>query len=199
MADLFDRAGIVFCDGYGVVLGARILGARIPARITYAEWMWSLSALCEEQGFSCFFLGAKEGIAAQAARKLQAAYPGLKIVGVRNGFFQMSGPENDAVVDQINKARPDILVLGLGMPIQERWLWENWGGIDAHVALTGGACFDFVSGAVKRAPRWMADNGLEWLYRLVLEPRRMFSRYVIGNPFFLWRVIRQRISEGKLP
>lgn len=194
MKELLNRAGIVFCDGYGVILGARILGADIPERITYADWMWSLSALCEREGFSFFFLGAREGIAQQAAEKLRERYPSLKVVGIRNGYFAKTGPENDAVIEQINRSRPDILVLGLGMPAQERWLSENWEKVDARIALTGGACFDFISGTVKRAPRWMADNGMEWLYRLLLEPRRMFTRYVIGNPLFMLRVICQRIS-----
>jgi N-acetylglucosaminyldiphosphoundecaprenol N-acetyl-beta-D-mannosaminyltransferase len=199
MTDLLGRAGIVYCDGYGVILGARLLGARIPARITCADWMWSLAAVCEREAISLFFLGAREGIAVEAARKLRAVYPALPIVGVRNGYFEKAGPENDVVIDEINRARPDILVLGLGVPAQEYWLAENWRRVDAHVALSGGACFDFVSGTVPRAPRWMADNGLEWLFRLALEPRRMFLRYAVGNPLFVLRVLRQRITKGKSP
>lgn len=199
MKELLNRARIVFCDGYGVVMGVRILGGVIPERITYADWMWSLSALCQREGFSLYFLGAREGIAQQAAEKLRERYPSLKVVGIRNGYFARTGPENNAVLEQINRSRPDILVLGLGMPEQERWLSDNWEKVDARIALTGGACFDFISGTVRRAPRWMADNGLEWLYRLILEPRRMFVRYVIGNPLFLIRVIHQRITGGRVP
>lgn len=194
MKELLNRARIVFCDGYGVVMGARILGAVIPERITYADWMWSLSALCEREGFSFYFLGAREGIAARAAEKLRERYPSLKIAGIQNGYFAKTGRENDAVIDRINRSRPDILVLGLGMPAQEHWLSANWERVNAHIALTGGACFDFISGTVRRAPRWMADNGLEWVYRLLLEPRRMFVRYIIGNPLFLVRIIRQRMT-----
>jgi N-acetylglucosaminyldiphosphoundecaprenol N-acetyl-beta-D-mannosaminyltransferase len=198
MKELLNRAGIVFCDGYGVILGARILGASIPPeRITYADWMWSLSALCEREGFSFYFLGAREGIAAIAADKLRGKYPSLKIVGIRSGYFTNTGRENEKVIDLINRSRPDILVLGLGMPLQERWLADNWTKIDARVALTGGGCFDFISGTVKRAPRWMSDNGLEWLFRYLLEPRRMFVRYIIGNPLFIARVIRERLVHGR--
>jgi N-acetylglucosaminyldiphosphoundecaprenol N-acetyl-beta-D-mannosaminyltransferase len=198
MKDLINRAGIVYCDGWGVVLGARILGARIPGRITLADWIWSLSALCEREGFSYYFLGSREGIAAEAARKLVERHPALKIAGVRNGYFKKSGKENETVVAEINRVSPDILILGLGMPIQERWLVDNWERIDARVAFAGGACFDFISGTVRRAPRWMADHGLEWLFRLILEPRRMFARYVIGNPLFILRVIRERIAKGRI-
>ena len=128
--------------------------------------MWSLSALCEREGFSFYFLGGREGIAQLAADRLRERYPSLKVVGIQNGYFAKTGPENDAVIEQINRSRPDILVLGLGMPLQERWLSENWERVDARIALSGGACFDFISGTVRRAPRWMTDNGLEWLYRL---------------------------------
>jgi N-acetylglucosaminyldiphosphoundecaprenol N-acetyl-beta-D-mannosaminyltransferase len=196
MAALLNRAGIVFCDGYGVVLAGRILGATIPERITYADWMWSLASICELEGLRLYFLGARPGIAEQAAAKLRRACPALEIVGIRDGYFDKTGVENDRVIEAINRERPDILVLGMGMPEQERWLAENWERIDARVALTGGACFDFVSGAVRRGPRWMTDRGLEWLFRLMLEPRRMFRRYVIGNPLFLARVIGQRVAEG---
>lgn len=198
MQELLNRARVVFCDGYGVILGARILGTVIPERITYADWMWSLSALCEREGFSYYFLGAREGIAALAADRLREKYPSLKVVGTKSGYFTKTGRENEVIIDRINGSRPDILVLGLGMPLQEHWLADNWEKIDARIALTGGACFDFISGSVKRAPRWMADNGLEWLYRLILEPRRMFVRYVIGNPLFILRVIVQRITKGRI-
>jgi N-acetylglucosaminyldiphosphoundecaprenol N-acetyl-beta-D-mannosaminyltransferase len=80
------------------------------------------------------------------------------------------------------------------MPLQERWLMENWDHIDANVALTGGAVFDYVSGELQRAPRWMTDNGLEWLGRLLIEPRRLWKRYLIGNPLFIWRVLKQRLG-----
>lgn len=193
MGDLLNSAAIVFCDGYGVILGARILGYKILERITYADWMWDISSFSEREGFSFFFLGAKEGIAKSAADRLRERFPKLRIVGIKDGYFDKTGAENDKVIEEINDASPDILLVGFGMPAQELWLKENWHKIDAQIALTGGACFDFISGTIRRAPRWMSDNGLEWLFRLILEPRRMFVRYVIGNPLFLIRVIKERI------
>lgn len=197
MKELLNRAKVVFCDGYGVILGARILGAVIPNRITYADWIWTLSALCEREGFSYYFLGAREGIATEAARRLREKYPSLMVAGVQSGYFAKTGQENEAVINRINQSHPDILILGFGMPMQERWLADNWEKVDARIALTGGACFDFISGTVKRAPRWMADNGLEWLFRYLLEPRRMFVRYIIGNPLFIARVIKERVLHGR--
>ena len=131
-----------------------------------------------------------------AVRDKLAAYPDLEIVGFRHGYFDHSAgsPENEAVVEEINAAAPDILLVGLGMPLQERWLMENWQRLDVRVALTGGAVFDYVSGRLRRGPRLLTDNGFEWLARLLVEPRRLWRRYLIGNPLFLLRVLKQRLG-----
>ena len=191
---LLNGAEIVFCDGSGVMLAARILGRRIPERITYADWMWRLAALSATKGFSLYFLGARPGVARKAAEQLKQRHPGLKIAGIHHGYFDRTpgSPENETVLEEINAVSPDILVLGFGMPLQERWLMQNWDRVDARVALTGGAVFDYVSGELRRGPRLLTDNGFEWLARLLIEPGRLWRRYVVGNPLFLLRVLRQR-------
>jgi N-acetylglucosaminyldiphosphoundecaprenol N-acetyl-beta-D-mannosaminyltransferase len=201
LRDFFAAADLVFCDGAGVRLAARMLGDHLPERITYADWLPRLAALAEERGFSLFFLGARPGVAGEAARRLRASHPDLRIVGVRHGYFDhwARSPENGSVVAEINAARPDVLLVGLGMPLQERWLMENLHGLDVGVALTGGAVFDYASGRLRRGPRLLTDNGLEWLARLIVEPRRLWRRYLLGNPLFLARVIRQRWREGAAP
>ena len=194
----FAAADVVFCDGVGVRLAARMLGDELPERITYADWLPRLAALAEERGFSLFFLGARPGVAREAARRLEASHPGLKIAGVRHGYFdhRAGSPENGAVVAEVNAARPDVLLVGLGMPLQERWLMENRRRLDVGVALTGGAVFDYASGRLRRGPCLLTDNGLEWLARLIVEPRRLWRRYLLGNPLFLARVLAQRWREG---
>ena len=194
-----NRADIVFCDGVGVQLAARILGHRIPQRITYADWMWQLGRLAERNGYSLFFLGGRPGVADSAARHLVRRFPRLRILGSHHGYFDksMDSTENQAVVAKINALKPDILVVGLGMPLQEKWLKENWESAEASVALTGGAVFDYVSGRLRRAPKWMTEAGLEWLGRLLIEPRRLWRRYLVGNPKFFWRVIRQRMGPTR--
>lgn len=191
----FNSAPVVFCDGAGVVLGARILGGRLPERITYADWAWQLADFAEGEGLSLFFLGGRPGVAKRASSLLRERYPNLKVAGALHGYFDQAvgSPENEVVLKEINAARPEILLVGLGMPLQERWLMRNWERIDAHVALTGGAVFDYVSGELKRGPRLLTDNGFEWLARLVIEPKRLWRRYVIGNPLFLARVLKQRL------
>jgi N-acetylglucosaminyldiphosphoundecaprenol N-acetyl-beta-D-mannosaminyltransferase len=196
LRDFFNHADIVRLDGAGLRLGAKILGMDTPPRMTWADFAWELAALCETHDFSLFFLGARPGVAEKAAQKLLARHPRLRFAGIRDGYFDKGkgSPENTAVIHQINAAQPDILVVGFGMPLQERWLSENWADLNATVTLTGGAVFDYVSGELQRAPKWMTDNGLEWLGRLLIEPRRLWKRYVVGNPLFLWRVCKQRFG-----
>ncbi|MGB3634450.1 MAG: WecB/TagA/CpsF family glycosyltransferase [Rubrobacteraceae bacterium] len=194
LRDLLNDAEIVFCDGSGVMLAARILGRRIPERITYADWMWQLAAFSAVEGISLYFLGARPGVARKAAEHLKERHPDLKIAGVHHGYFDHTpgSPENENVIKEINDTAPDILVLGFGMPLQERWLMENWSRINANVALTGGAVFDYLSGELRRGPKILTNNGFEWLARLLIEPGRLWRRYVVGNPLFLLRVLRQR-------
>lgn len=202
LRSFFNAVPVVFCDGAGVRLGARILGRSLPARITYADWAWQLMDFAEREELSLFFLGARPGVAQKAAARLKERYPDLKIAGVHHGYFDSAPgkPENEAVLQEINAARPDLLLVGFGMPLQERWLMRNWDRIDARVALTGGAVFDYVSGELKRGPRILTDNGFEWLARLLIEPQRLWRRYVIGNPLFLLRVLKQRLTgNGEEP
>ena len=193
-----NGAQLVFCDGAGVMLAARLLGRGIPERNTYADWTWKLAAFAEERGLSLFFLGARPGVAEKAARRLEYRFPKLRIAGAEHGYFDRTpgSPENEAVIKKINAARPDVLLVGFGMPLQELWLAENWEKVDANVALTGGAVFDYVSGELRRGPRFLTDHGLESVARLIIEPRRMWRRYIVGNPLFLLRVVKQRLRRG---
>lgn len=200
-ARILQQADLVFCDGAGVQLGARLLGQHLPARITYADWMWPLAAWCEAQRLSLFLVGAEPGVADLAAARLRARAPALRIVGTHHGFFDktLRSPESLAAIGTINAARPDIVIVGFGMPAQERWVSDHRLMIDAPVVLTSGAAFDYVSGRLRRAPAWMTRHGLEWLGRLVIEPRRLLGRYVLGNPLFLARVLRERLRRHRRP
>ncbi len=197
---LYNQADTVFCDGAGVILGLRILGHRLTERITYADWIWQLAEFSSVNGIRLFFLGARPGVADQAAARLVERYPDLVIVGTHHGYFnkQRESDENQAVIQGINSAKPDLLLIGFGMPLQEAWIRENWPSLEATTTLTGGAVFDYVSGKLKRAPRFLTDHGLEWLGRLIIEPRRLWRRYILGNPIFLLRVLRERfLQRGK--
>lgn len=192
LGDFFRAADLVFCDGDGVRLGLKLLGHRPPPKITYNEWLWQLAAFCEGKGRSLYLLGGKPGVAVEAAQRLVERCPRLKIAGTQDGYFDKQGEENRDVVDRINETTPDILLIGMGMPLQERWIADNWSRLDVPIALPAGAALDYASGRLEKAPGWMVRAQLEWLYRLFQEPRRLCSRYVIGNPLFLWRVLRER-------
>jgi N-acetylglucosaminyldiphosphoundecaprenol N-acetyl-beta-D-mannosaminyltransferase len=196
LREMFERAGAIRIDGVGVCVGARLLGIRTPKRRTWADFALDLAGLCERLGFTLFFLGSRPNIAQRAAANLEGRFPNLRVVGIHHGYFDKTpgSPENEVVIQKINAVRPNILIVAFGMPLQERWLMENWARIEANVALTGGAVFDYVSGELRRAPRWMTDHGLEWLGRLLIEPRRLWKRYLVGVPLFLWRVLKQRLG-----
>lgn len=196
-----NEASLVFCDGAGVALAARILGLPAPTRITYADWMWRLSGFAAREGLSMYLLGARPGVAGEAARGLRRRHPALRIAGAEHGYFDKSvgSGENEAALARVRAARPDILVVGFGMPLQERWISENLHELDCGVVLAGGAAFDYVSGRARRGPRLLTDNGFEWLARLTIEPGRLWRRYAIGNPVFLARVIRSRLFGTRPP
>ncbi len=194
--DFLNAAPHVFCDGHGVMLGARLCGLRIPEKITYAHWFPVFCRFCAEKRFSLFFLGGAPGVAEEAKRRLEAQNPGLIIAGTHDGFFnkEIGSAPNRAVIEQINRAEPDVLLTSFGMPLQERWLRENWDEVHARVALTGGACLDYMAGRARRPPAWMADHGLEWFGRMLYEPGRLWKRYLVGNPLFYGRMLRWRIT-----
>lgn len=195
MREVLREAQMVFCDGDGIRWGCRILGLRVPPKVTYARWLPMVGDWCAQKGHSIYFLGGRPGVAEQAAKRYQQSHPGIRIAGTHHGYFDKSGPESDAVVAGINRARPDVLLVCFGMPVQERWVHDNAPRLATHVLLTGGAALDYAAGVASLTPQWMIRLELEWLYRFLREPRRLFTRYVVGNPEFLLRVFAQRIRR----
>ena len=158
-----------------------------------------LCEFCEKNEYSLFFLGGRPEIADKAAANLKRSFPSLQVLGTHHGYFNLSpdSAENIEVIQRINTLKPHILLVGLGMPLQEHWLMENWSKLDVNVGLSGGAVFDYISGELRRGPKWITDNGFEWLARLFIEPRRLWKRYIIGNPLFLYRILKQRLCMQK--
>lgn len=183
----------VFCDGIGVRIASNILGHPLPERFTPPDWIDDLCSLCERRGYGLFLLGARQGVAEQAAARLRAQWPALR-VHTHHGYFDHFGADADRVIEQVNASRSHVLLVGMGMPLQEVWTHAALPRLSVNVALTVGALFDYTAGRVPRGPRWITDHGFEWLWRLVVEPRRLWRRYLIGNPAFLLRVLRQRFG-----
>jgi N-acetylglucosaminyldiphosphoundecaprenol N-acetyl-beta-D-mannosaminyltransferase len=186
-----EEADLVYCDGYGVRLAAKALDVEIPHRMTGADWVWDLAALCEAQGSSVYLLGCEPAVAAQAALRLRRKHPGLRVVGSHHGYFEIGSGHDERVIEDVNRRKPDILLVGMGTPKQEIWAQRTVDRLDCSVLWSVGALFDFVSGRVPRAPASLSDNGLEWIFRLAIEPQRMWRRYLVGNPVFLSRVMAQ--------
>jgi N-acetylglucosaminyldiphosphoundecaprenol N-acetyl-beta-D-mannosaminyltransferase len=191
---------LTFCDGVGVKLAARLTGQDLPQRFTPPDFMESICELASRHDWKVFFLGARSGVAQRAADKLTVRLPGLQI-RTHHGYFDKAADsqENRQVVEQINQFQPHILVVGFGMPVQEKWILENIASLHTNMAFPAGAIFDYLSGEVWRGPRWLTDHGFEWLSRLVIEPRRLWKRYLIGNPLFVWRIFVHHVLGYPLP
>ena len=195
-----NSADVVRLDGAGVGLAARIYGIRPPARSTWADFGWPLLERFAGRGTSVFYFGCAPGIAEKAAEVGRQRFPSLQVVGVEHGFIDWKDPDsadNANLVRRINDSGAQVLIIGLGMPRQEEWILAHRDRLQVKLIMTGGAVFNYLAGIEKRAPKWMLRYGLEWLFRFLLEPKRMFRRYIIGNPSFMIRVLVDVVRSGK--
>jgi len=192
LAEFLRAVDLCYADGAGIVLGARLLGEHLPQRMTGADWIWDLAARCEGR-WRLAWIGGEEGVAEDAVAVLRAQHPGLQ-AWCTHGFH----PEDavPAMLAECNAFAPHIVLVGMGTPTQELWVKRWRSAIEAPVVWCTGATADFVSGATARGPKWLHQRQ-EWLARLVTEPRRLWRRYLLGNPLFLTRVIRQRLGRSK--
>ena len=190
-----QRSDRVFADGIGVRIAARLLGQKMADNVNGTDLFPRLCDAAARSGLKLFLLGASPGIAAQAADAMRARFPDLRIVGAMHGYFEPT--ETDAVIDRINDAGADILLVAMGAPHQELWLSRHGVRLRPAVRLGVGGLFDYYSGRIPRAPTWMREAGLEWAWRLRCEPSRLWRRYLVGNPLFLARVLRARIAGDR--
>jgi N-acetylglucosaminyldiphosphoundecaprenol N-acetyl-beta-D-mannosaminyltransferase len=196
LAELIRSAPISVADGAPVVWAARLAGRRIPARVTGADLLWSLSAAAAEDGRTVYLLGGEPGVPERAAQALERACPGLRVVGTCSPprGFELDPEELERCRDQVVAAAPDLVFVGLGFPKQEHIINGFAPLLPATWWLGCGAALPFAAGDLARAPRWMRPLGLEWLFRLVHEPRRLFRRYIMNDaPFavtlLLWAAL----------
>jgi N-acetylglucosaminyldiphosphoundecaprenol N-acetyl-beta-D-mannosaminyltransferase len=182
MRAFYAAADCVHIDGMPLVWWGRFLGHRVGRRhrVTYLDWLPSLMTLASQQGWRIFYLGSRPGVGERAASKLREQHPGLDM-HVHHGYFDArpDGPENRAVCAAINASGAEILMVGMGMPRQEQWILQCRDVIRPRVLMACGACMDYVAGEVPTPPRWMGRVGLEWAYRLAVEPRRLAYRYLV--------------------
>jgi N-acetylglucosaminyldiphosphoundecaprenol N-acetyl-beta-D-mannosaminyltransferase len=188
LARVINRADLLLADGVPIVWASRLQGMALPERVNGTDLMEKMVEVAAERGYAVFLLGASQQLVEAAAQQFKRKHPGLRLVGVRNGYF--SDDESDEIVEQINACNPDLILLGMGTPQKEIWGDGNLNKVNALVCQGVGGSFDVIAGATKRAPRWMQVSGLEWFYRFLQEPRRMWKRYLFTNSLFLWLVIR---------
>ena len=192
---VLQQAARVLPDGIGVKIGCRMRGLGLAANVNGTDLFPRLCARAARDGFSLFLLGARPGIADLVAENMRARHPGLKIAGTQHGYF---GPdEEDAIIARINTSGAAVLLVAFGVPRQELWLTEHHAALEPPVRMGVGGLFDFYSGRIPRAPLWLREIGLEWVWRLLQEPGRMWRRYILGNPLFLYRVWKQARQEAK--
>jgi len=192
---LVNGAALVTADGIGVILAARILGVPLSGRLAGIDLALALCASAAAAEHRVFLLGGAPGVAEAAAAALRRQHPALQIVGTHHGFFESQ--EEEAVRSQIRQARPDLLLVALGAPRQERWMQLHSADLSVPVSIGVGGSFDVLAGLVPRAPRWMQRIGLEWFYRVLREPRRWSVVRTIP-PLFLM-AIRERWRRARDP
>jgi N-acetylglucosaminyldiphosphoundecaprenol N-acetyl-beta-D-mannosaminyltransferase len=180
------QAARVLPDGIGLRIGCNLLGVAMQANVNGTDLFPRICARAAAAGMPVFFLGARPGVADLASENMQAQFPGLRIAGTQHGYF--SPEEAASVIRKINESGARILFVAFGAPRQEIWLAEHHEALAPTLRLGVGAALDFYSGRIPRAPQWMREIGFEWAFRLYLEPGRMWRRYVVGNPLFLYRV-----------
>jgi len=194
LREIHERAGLVTPDGMPLVWLAHLDGRSRVERVYGPDLMLACCARSVETGASHYFFGGAPGIADRLAVRLQSRFPGLTVAGTHCPPFRPLTPEEDErLVNAINAANPDIVWVGLSTPKQERWMAAHVGRLRAPVLVGVGAAFDFHAGVKRQAPRWMQRSGLEWSFRLATEPRRLWRRYLVNNPSFVWQVARARM------
>jgi exopolysaccharide biosynthesis WecB/TagA/CpsF family protein len=176
---IFQRSDLNVADGTPVVWLGRLLGTRVPERVAGADLVPAFVGVAAEVGARVFLLGGEGGVAAEAAARLTARYPALVVAGTYDPpRASVEDMNNAEILARIEEARPDVLLVALGHPKQERWIDLNRDHLPVSVAIGVGCVLDLIAGRTQRAPRWMQKVGLEWAYRLVQEPRRLVGRYV---------------------
>lgn len=198
-ADALMKCDALIPDGASIVKACKLLKAKSQPKERIAGWdlfVLEMERLNTNGGGVCFFMGSTNEVLSKIKVRVATDYPNIEVKSYSPPYKpQFSEEDNNIIISQINESKPNLLWIGMTAPKQEKWVYENWDklDIDCHVG-TIGAVFDFYAGTVQRAPLWWQRNSLEWLYRLLKEPKRMWRRYLIGNSLFLYNVLREKLN-----
>jgi len=199
LRNIYNSADFTLCDGVPLIWASRFLGEPLKGRVTGLDLLPKFIETCHTEAFSIFLLGAKDGVGEFLKQKLEKEFPGIKVVGIYSPPFaeKFSKEENEKMMQLINNVKPDVLWVSLTAPKQDYWIYENIDFLDVHIAIGVGGAFEVTAGLIDRAPKFMQKNGLEWLYRFVKEPRRLFKRYFVEAPMFIPIIIKQKFVVRK--
>ena len=183
-----SQADLILPDSSGVALEARLSQQKLKVNLNGTDMFVPLCHMAQKEAWSVYFLGARPEIVKALVEKVKQRWPQLKIAGSHHGFI--AGQSETAVLKEIKRIKPDILFVAMGAPHQEQWIIQHAQNLQVPLMLGVTGLFDFYSGRIPRAPMWLRRIGCEWCWRLLQEPQRLWQRYLIGNPLFIWRVLR---------
>lgn len=194
LQDVYANASLILTDGKPLLWIAKLYGTQIKEKISGSDLFPLLCDMAAKKEYKMFFLGAAEGVAAKAAENLKKRYSGLQVAGTYSPpyGFEKDALEIKKIAEMIKEAQPQILIVGLGCPKQEKFIWNNREYLNVPVSLGLGASFDFEAGNIKRAPRWMQKCGFEWLFRITQDPKRLFKRYIIDDMKIIKLIFKYR-------
>lgn len=197
-ATALQKGDILLPDGISIVKACKWLNAKSQPSERIAGWdlfEFEMTQL-NQKGGKCFFMGSSEKVLSLIKEKSKNIYPNIIIETYSPPYkAQFNDEDNKKIIDAINQANPDLLWIGMTAPKQEKWVYSHWDELKIHCHVgTIGAVFDFFAGTVERAPKWWQQHGIEWLYRLMKEPKRMWKRYIIGNSLFLWNIAKEKFK-----
>lgn len=197
-AEALTKGDVLIPDGASVVMACRWLKAKSQPTERIAGWDLFVHEMdrLNRKGGTCFFMGSSEKVLELIRKRAAVDYPNIKVETYSPPYKpEFSEEDNKGIIEAINKANPDLLWIGMTAPKQEKWTYTHWKELDIHCHVGNiGAVFDFFAGTVERAPLWWQEHSLEWLYRLLKEPKRMWRRYIIGNTLFLKNVIKEMME-----
>lgn len=195
LREIVEQCGMVNADGQAVVWASRVLGNPLPGRVAGVDLMFELFKLSADRGYRPYILGASEAVLEQAVAELKDRYPALELAGYHHGYFK---PEEQArIAAEIRDSRADILFVAISSPMKERFLGTYGTSMGVPFVMGVGGAIDIVAGITRRAPAIWQKTGMEWAYRLLQEPRRMFKRYAVSNYKFIALLVRARLSRGR--
>ena len=192
LGDLVNSSDLVFADGQAVVWASRFLGWPLKQRVAGIDLMQAIVEHGSSRRYKLYFLGAKEDVVKKAVCIYRKKFPRINITGWHNGYFK-SREEEKMVIEEIKGLRPDVLFVAMGSPKKEYWIRDNLLYLDVPVCMGVGGSFDVIAGYVKRAPKWMQGIGLEWFFRFLNEPRRLWKRYLFTNIAFIRLVLKEKV------